>query len=164
MGASPQVTDFNPGVEANGLFWTIPIAPGMVDIDPATGSARFVGRNLPVPDYGKFENSLGGGSSIPSRVDFEVTWTGNGPPQHIVDATFNFAGDYVPASATITFSASHDHGDVVYSSDPNPRTQFNPFPPSWGPSETGSSGLRRRSRSGRYGGASCRASPPSIRS
>ena len=119
MGASPQVTDFNPGVGDNGLFWTIPIAPGMVDLDPASGSARFVGRNLPVPDYGQFENSLGGGSSIPSRVDFDVTWTATGAAVHVSSPAnaFDFVADYRPAEARITFTCSHDHSDVVYTSD-----------------------------------------------
>lgn len=128
MGASPQVTDFNPGIAANGLFWTIPIAPGMVEIDPASASARFVGRNLPVPDYGQFENSLGGGSSIPSRVDFEVTWTATGSAVHLSSPAnaFDFVADYRPAVAEITFTCSHDQSDVVYQSDPG--GQGNPLP------------------------------------
>ncbi len=131
MGASPQVTDFNPGIGANGLFWTIPIAPGMVDIDPAAGSARFVGRNLPIPDYGSFDNSVGGGSTpIPSRIDFEVTWTATGAPVHQTSPPppdgFDFVGDYTPAEARITFTCSHDHSDVTYSSDPS--GQANPLP------------------------------------
>jgi len=120
VGASPQVTDFNPGIAENGLFWTIPIAPGMVEIDPASGSARFVGRNLPVPDFGNFGNSLAGGASIPSRVDFEVTWTATAAAVHLSSPAnaFDFVADYRPAVAEITFTCSHDHSDVVYRSDP----------------------------------------------
>jgi hypothetical protein len=130
VGASPQVTDFNPGIEDNGLFWTIPIAPGMVDIDPGSGSARFVGRNLPVPDYGSFDNSIARGSRIPSRVDFEVTWTATAAPIHMESPAppdgFDFVGDYAPADARITFACSHDGSDVVYRSDSD--GQGNPFP------------------------------------
>jgi len=120
VGASDQVTDFNPGIEDNGLFWTIPIAPGMVDVDPGSGSARFVGRNLPVPDFGNFGNSLAGRASLPSRVDFEATWTAAGPPVHLSSgqAAFDFVADYTPATAEITFTCSHDQSDVVYRSDP----------------------------------------------
>ena len=122
MGVSPQVTDFNPGIESNGLFWTLPIAPGMVEIDPSGGAARFVARNLPIPDYGNFGNSLSGGSATPSRVDFEVTWTAAGAPVHLSSPAtpvgFGFVADYTPAVAEITFTCSHDHSDVVYRSDP----------------------------------------------
>jgi hypothetical protein len=128
VGASPQVTDFNPGIAENGLFWTIPIAPGMVEIDPASGSARFVGRNLPVPDYGQFENSLGGGSSIPSRVDFDVTWTATADAVHLSSPAnaFDFVADYRPAVAEITFTCSHDQSDTVFTSDST--GQANPLP------------------------------------
>ena len=129
MGVS-QVTDFNPGIEDNGLFWTIPIAPGMVDIDPGSGSARFVGRNLPVPDFGSFDNSLAGGSSIPSRVDFEVTWTADGDPVHLSSPAapegFDFTADYTPAVAEITFTCSHDRSDVIYRSDPGGQSSPQP--------------------------------------
>ena len=130
MGASEQVTDFNPGIQSNGLFWTLPIAPGMVDIDPAGGSARFVARNLPIPDYGNFGNSLSDGPSTASRVDFEVTWTATGAPVHLSSPAppqgFDFVADYRPAEARITFSASHDQSDVAYHSDSS--GQNNPFP------------------------------------
>jgi hypothetical protein len=128
VGVSPQVTDFNPGIESNGLFWTLPIAPGMVEIDPSGGAARFVARNLPIPDYGNFGNSLSGGSATPSRVDFEVTWTATGAPVHLSSppSAFNFVADYRPAEARITFTCSHDQSDVVYQSDAG--GQVNPFP------------------------------------
>lgn len=121
-----EVHDWEPGIADNGLFWTIPIAPGWVDVDPVTGSARFAGRNLPVPDWHDFFNAVAGGDSIPSRVDFEVTWTGTGPPQHIRDTAFGFEGNYVPASATITFTAANDKGGVVFRNDPDLSAQFNP--------------------------------------
>jgi len=127
VGVSEQVTDFNPGIASNGLFWTIPIAPGFVDIDPASGSARFIGRNLPVPDFHDFGNSVSGGPSVPSRVDFEVTWTKAGSPVALSspDDEFDFAASYTPATATITFTAKNDHSDVVYSSDSDLSSQTN---------------------------------------
>ena len=132
-----EVHDWEPGIADNGLFWTIPIAPGWVDIDPATGSARFVGRNLPVPDFHDFFNAVAGGDSIPSRVDFEVTWTGTGDPQHIVDTTFGFVGDYVQAGATITFTARQDGSDVVYRNDEDVSAQSSPAPPVVGTERNG---------------------------
>ena len=132
-----QVHDWEPGIAANGLFWTIPIAPGWAHIDPETGSARFRGRNVPVPDFHDFFNAVASGESVPSHVDFDVTWTGTGDPQHIVDATFGFVGDYVPAQATITFTASQDGSGVVYRNDSNVSAQSSPAPPVVGSERNG---------------------------
>ena len=132
-----QVHDWEPGIAENGLFWTIPVAPGMVDVDAARGSARFVGRNVPVPDFHDFFNAVGGGPSIPSRVDFEVTWTGAGPPQHIADPAFGFVGDFITGQAQITFTAAHDKGTVVYRNDPDTTKQSSPAPPVVGSERNG---------------------------
>jgi len=134
------VHDFEPGIESNGLFWTIPIAPGWVDIDPAAGTARFVGRNVPVPDWHDFINAVSGGSSIPSRVDFEVRWTKAGEPVQLSspkDGGFDFAAEYTPAKATITFTAKNDNSDVVYMSDPDLSSQVNPVTPVVGTEQNG---------------------------
>jgi hypothetical protein len=140
VGASPQVHDFEPGIADNGLFWTIPIAPGWVEIDPAAGSARFVGRNVPVPDFHDFDNAVGGGPSTPSRVDFEVRWTKAGDPvqQSSPDTDgFDFAGAYTPTTARITFTAKNDDSDVVYTSDPDLSSQINPLTPVVGTERNG---------------------------
>lgn len=132
-----QVHDWEPGIADNGLFWTIPVAPGMVDVNAATGAARFVGRNVPVPDFHDFFNAVGGGPSVPSRVDFEVTWTGAGVAQHVADAAFGFVGDYVPAEARIVFTAANDGSPVVYRSDPDTTKQSSPAPPVVGSERNG---------------------------
>jgi len=139
VGASPQVHDFEPGIADNGLFWTIPIAPGWVDINPAAGTARFVGRNVPVPDFGNFDNAVSGGRSTPSRVDFEVTWTKAGDPIQASspDDLFDFAATLTPATATITFTAKNDDSDVVYTSDPDLSSQVNPLSPVVGTERNG---------------------------
>jgi hypothetical protein len=127
VSAPQQVHDFEPGIADNGLFWTIPIAPGWVDIDPGTGSARFVGRNVPVRDFTDFDNAVSGGSSTPSRVDFVVTWTKAGDPVQLSSPgeEFDFAAEYTPATATISFTARTDTSDVVYTSDPDLSSQTN---------------------------------------
>jgi hypothetical protein len=121
-----QVHDWEPGIADNGLFWTIPIAPGWVEVDPATGTARFVGRNVPISDFHDFFNAVGGGPAVPSRVDFDVRWEATGPSQHIADTTFGFVGDFRPAAATIAFTATQNKSGVVYRSDPDLTGQFNP--------------------------------------
>jgi hypothetical protein len=132
-----QVHDFEPGIAENGLFWTIPVAPGMVDIDAAAGTARFVGRNVQVPDFHDFFNAVAGGPSLPSHVDYEVTWTRVGPAQHIADPAFGFVGDYVAARAEITFTAANDKSSVVYRSAADTTAQSSPAPPVVGSERNG---------------------------
>jgi hypothetical protein len=114
-----QQHDWEPGIEDSGLFWTIPIGEGAIDVDPSTGAARFRGQSVKVTDYHDFFNAvLGGGPTpLPSRVSYDVRWSGGGAHQAIRDSTFGFVGDYVPGTATITFEAMDDHGTVIYRSD-----------------------------------------------
>jgi hypothetical protein len=116
-----QVHDWEPGIEDSGLFWTIPIGDGAIDVDPSTGTARLRGQSVKVTDYHDFFNAvLGGGPTpLPSRVSYDVRWAGAGASQTIRDSTFGFVGDYVPSTASISFVAMDDHGSVIYTSDPD---------------------------------------------
>lgn len=122
-----QVHDFEPGVAPSGLFWTVPIDPGAIKVDPATGEAVLRGSAVKVGDYRDFFNSFGivdEGPPLPSRVSFEVRWAGHGDAIDLRDPAFGFGGHYVTGPATITFAASNDHSGVVYRSDA--RGQYNP--------------------------------------
>jgi hypothetical protein len=57
-------------------------------------------------------------------VSFDVRWSGDGDRQKIRDEKFGFTGQYVAGPTTVSFSASNDDSDVVYSS--LPEGQFNP--------------------------------------
>ncbi|HEV8102576.1 MAG TPA: hypothetical protein VGP69_02460 [Gaiellaceae bacterium] len=112
--------DFEPGIAPSGLFWTIPIEPGAIKVDPSTGEARLRVNALKVLDFHDILHALGlipGPDPVPSRVSFEVRWSGHGDPVELRDTTFGFMGHYVTGPATISFTASNDAGDVVYSSD-----------------------------------------------
>jgi hypothetical protein len=114
------VHDFEPGIAPSGLFWTIPIEPGAIKVDPSTGEARLRVQALKVLDFHDILNALGvvaGPDPVPSRVSFEVRWSGHGDPVELHDTTFGFMGHYVTGPATISFTATNDAGDVVYSSD-----------------------------------------------
>jgi hypothetical protein len=116
---SQQVHDFEPGIAPSGLFWTIPIEPGAIKVDPVTGEARLRAQAVKVDDYHDILTALGivpGPEPIPSRVSFEVRWAGHGDQVSLHDPTFGFAGHYVTGPATISFTASNDKG-VVYTSD-----------------------------------------------
>lgn len=118
---SQQVHDFEPGIAPSGLFWTIPIEPGAIKVDPVTGEARLRAQAVKVDDYHDILSALGivpGPAPIPSRVSFEVRWAGHGAPVDLHDSTFGFTGHYVPGPATIDFSASNEKSGVVYTSDP----------------------------------------------
>jgi hypothetical protein len=123
-----QLHDFEPGIAPSGLFWTIPITPAAVEVDPGSGRARLRATNVRVSDYQNIINAIFGGGPppLPSHVSFDVRWAGGGSRQKIRDQEFGFVGHYVPGPATITFTASNDVGDVIYSSDP--AGQFNPTP------------------------------------
>ena len=113
-----QSHDFEPGIAPSGLFWTIPITPSAIDVDPGRGQARLHADNVAVTDYHDFINAVfgGGPTPIPSHVSFDVRWSGDGDRQEIRDETFGFTGHYVNSNATISFTASNDGGDVIYSS------------------------------------------------
>ena len=120
-----QLHDFNPGIAASGLFWTIPIGSSAIDVDPGRGRARFHAENVPVNDYGSFINSITPGADFaPSHVSFDVSWAGDGERQKIRDEDYQFTGQYVASPTTISFTASQDGADVVYFSDAG--GQYNP--------------------------------------
>jgi hypothetical protein len=61
-------------------------------------------------------------------VSFDVIWHGGGDRQKIRDEQIGFTGQYVAGPTTVSFTASNDDSDVVYSSVPE--GQFNlPGPP-----------------------------------
>ena len=112
--------DFEPGIAPSGLFWTIPIEPGGIKVDPATGEATLRAQAVKVQDFHDILNALGivpGPAPVPSRVSFEVHWAGHGDPVDLHDSTFGFMGHYVTGAATISFTASNDKSGTVYSSD-----------------------------------------------
>jgi hypothetical protein len=123
---SHQRHDFEPGIAPSGLFWTIPIAPAAVEVDPGSGQARLRASNVPVTDYHDIINAIfgGGPTPLPSHVSFDVRWAGGGARQKIRDQTFGFAGHYATGPAMITFTASNDGSGVIYSSEP--AGQYNP--------------------------------------
>jgi hypothetical protein len=134
---SQQVHDFTPGIAPSGLFWTIPIEPGAIKVDPRTGEARLRVQALKTLDFHDIFNSFGlvPGPRLPSRVSFDVRWAGHGPAVDLRDPTFGFTGHYVEGPATIDFTASNDGSSVVYRSDP--AGQSSPESPAVGVEQNG---------------------------
>jgi hypothetical protein len=121
-----QHHDWEPGIAPSGLFWTIPITPSAIDVEPGRGRARLRASGVPVTDYHDFFNAVfgGGPTPVPSHVSFDVLWSGGGDRRKIRDTTFGFTGHYVTGAATINFTAFDDGRGVIYTSDP--AGQYNP--------------------------------------
>lgn len=83
-----QVHDWEPGILASGLFWTIPISPSTIIVNQNTGAATLRVNNLAMPDYGNFFNAISPTPDpppVPSHVSFEVSWPGRGVVTQIDD-------------------------------------------------------------------------------
>jgi hypothetical protein len=108
------------------------------DVNQGRGTARFKAVNLPMPNYGTFENSVLNPNPtwVPGHVSFEVTWAGGGGRVKFRDSTFDYGGDFMMGPATITFTAFNDaNGSEVYHSDA--AGQSNPLSPSVGHERNG---------------------------
>jgi hypothetical protein len=114
---SNQIHDFNPGIEEDGRFWTIPIAKSTVDVNPGTGDGRFHATDVDVEDYHDVINALKDGPSVPASVSFDIRWTGGGGHVKVRDETNDFGGRYVEGKATIEWSGENEKGEV-FQSDP----------------------------------------------
>jgi len=105
--AGTQITDFNPGVRQNGLFWTVVMDDRDVTVDLAAGTATLRGRNLHMKDYHDFENSQlnNGDVPTPSVVSFTVEWTATGDAASFADAAQLYRGVLRLAAAQMDFTA-----------------------------------------------------------
>jgi hypothetical protein len=115
-----QVHDFEPGIAASGLFWTIPVGAAAVDVSPGSGRARFQAAGLAVPDFHDFFNAISPSPSpapAPSHVSFDTVWSGGGVHERVRDTDFGFVGDFVAGDATIAFTVANDGAGVTYTSD-----------------------------------------------
>ena len=94
------------------------VDPGDIDVDLAAGSATFRGRNMHMPDFHDFENSiLGNGETpTPAVVSFRVEWTATGGVTHFDNAGQQYRGDVRIANAQMEWTARS--GSYEYTSAP----------------------------------------------
>ena len=98
------MNDFNPGIEASGLFWTTAVADNTVDVHPGAGTAQFALSDYPTRDFHTIGNAVMGGPSDPAIVSFYMVWSGNGTSVVQTDgSTFSF--DSVLSSVAVEWSA-----------------------------------------------------------
>jgi hypothetical protein len=120
---SNQVHDFNPGF-GNGLFWTIPVPAGSVQVSPGSGAASMEINNLALNDYHTIPNVLLGGSSNPATVSFHMDWAPSTSHFKVRDQATGVAGEFVQNTATMSWAAVTDGS--AYLSGPQ-ETSFSVF-------------------------------------
>ena len=111
------MNDFNPGIQASGLFWTVAVPDDSVEVHPGAGTARFALSNFATRDFHNIGNSVMGGPSDPALVSFEMLWAGHGQAVVQTDgSTFSF--DSVISSATVAWSALNEATGMRFQSEP----------------------------------------------
>jgi hypothetical protein len=111
-----QVHDFNPGVEQNGLFWTVILSPDAVQVDLTAGTASLEAHDLHMKDYFDFENSVTGylgQTPAPSVVSFRVEWTAGGPVHNFNNAAQKFRGIFRDAAAKMQYQIRTADFDIA---------------------------------------------------
>jgi len=113
-----QTHDFNPGISANGLFWTVPITDSAVAVQLGAGTAEMQLSNFAVSDYFNIVNALVrqgnitgvgpfGPDDIPAKVSFDIVWSGRGEAVHVSNAAAGFDGQFLlNTSAVVSLSCS----------------------------------------------------------
>jgi hypothetical protein len=110
-----QLHDFNPGITASGLFWTIPVPSGSVTVHGLSGSASMRAQDLQVEDYFTIANALFGGTPpVPATLSFAVEWAGATDRGAVDDAANDFALHFVTTGATMDWTV--DSGGATYRS------------------------------------------------
>jgi hypothetical protein len=117
-----QIHDFNPGITASGLFWTLPIPRERVSFNLGKATASISLDNLAMPDYHDILNSLGATKPpvppVASTVSFDVRWQGKAKRVGLRDTTNHFSGLFVDSTATIVWSASQPATHFTFASGP----------------------------------------------
>jgi hypothetical protein len=124
MNFSTQVHDFDPGITPypDGLFWTVPLPAGSVDVEFGAGKATMEADNLSAPDFFNIPNALFrfmSPASKPATCSFEIEWSGPVTSRsNIKDPDVGFAGEFVFSQANMTWSAARSDG-FTFVSDPS---------------------------------------------
>jgi hypothetical protein len=94
---------YDPGIAANGVFWTTRIPSGSVQVQLGAGSALLDAENIPVLDAFTVANSFGRSVlPVPAVIDsLRIQWSGITDTIQFSDETDKFAGFFLENSATI---------------------------------------------------------------
>jgi len=116
-----QIHDLNPSdYHPTGLFWTIAIPEEGIRVNFEEGYASVTARNVPIFDYGTFDNAaFGGAPRTPGVVSYRLVWSGINQRVKIrnTDPVYGgFAGTFVRNSAQMEWTAVTD--DYTFVSAP----------------------------------------------
>jgi len=121
-GPGSQIHDLNPtAFPPIGLFWTLAIPDGAVQVHLGKGVASMEAENVPVLDYGTIPNALfgGGPAPTPGTVSFRVAWSGVTQRVNLrnTDPVYGgFAGEFVRNAEQMEWTATV--GDLAFDSAP----------------------------------------------
>lgn len=118
-----QTHDYEPGIQSNGVFWTVPVSPSSVKADLKKGTASFALSDYKINDYTDFAKSLTGAVTAPAVVTFDLEVAAS-PKQRTyeqVDKANGFRGRFTEGGiASITWSSKQDgfefHSDAAKTS------------------------------------------------
>jgi hypothetical protein len=100
-----QIHDYDPGIAASGLFWTIAIPDDSVEADLEDAEARLHLSNLSIHDYGSIPNGLFHFAlPLPGKVSLDLRWFDALKRGTTSDPTKPFEQNYVQTKAHISWS------------------------------------------------------------
>ena len=131
-----QIHDYNPHIDSNDVFWTVPVGRDAVKVDFDRAQARLRVDGLQVFDDHDLANSLTSGMGLPgdlgfpypriasvspvlATVSFEIVWSGLIDTAEIDNPSQGFKGTFLQTGATIEWS-SEEEGFRFQSEAPNP--------------------------------------------
>jgi hypothetical protein len=102
-----QIHDYDPGITASGLFWTIAVPDHAVDADFEDAEAEFKVSNLAIADYGNILNGLFH-TALPTAgsVSFDIRWSGAHTRGQYTNAGQRFKMNFVQTGAHISWQGT----------------------------------------------------------
>ena len=116
VATANQIHDYEPGIQDNGVFWTVAVPAVALQHDVAAGTARFKLDNYAIRDWINFPQSLLQLASLPAVVSFDLQWVHPGQRYSLKNDAEQFAYDFATTKSIISWSS--DQEDFSFVSDP----------------------------------------------
>jgi hypothetical protein len=111
-----QIHDYEPGIQDNGVFWTVAVPPSVLQHDLAAGTASFKLTNYAIKDWINFPQSLLQLTSSPAVVSFDLRWLQPDKSYTVKSDAEKFVYDFKFTKSMISWSS--DQEDFSFVSDP----------------------------------------------
>jgi hypothetical protein len=107
---------YDPGISPNGVFWTVPITEGGVEVRLGAGEALLHATNIPVDDVFVIPNSFSRAvPPVPAVIDsLRIDWSGITNTIDFSDPVDRFAGYFLENAATIEVTATTPPSDSLH--------------------------------------------------